>query len=167
MTYTYNRKGITRKVLSEIVRGLGAKDELKILKSCAYLVRYALRARRATKALRCFTILTLTLFLRCIFQIPPLRQPKDSGNAKMLVACLRVVSLRCQFFSDIFTATAPPCPRKSLGWGGVVAGSCWIVLKTAVKRDAVLCGATCRKIFVFPTYESVACSITTQLLTLT
>ena len=28
MTYTYNRKGITRKVLSEIVRGLGAKDEL-------------------------------------------------------------------------------------------------------------------------------------------
>ena len=30
MTYTYNRKGITRKVLSEIVRGLGAKDELKM-----------------------------------------------------------------------------------------------------------------------------------------
>ena len=25
MTYTYNRKGITRKVLSEIVRGLGGK----------------------------------------------------------------------------------------------------------------------------------------------
>ena len=139
---------------------------IKILRSCAYLVRYALRARRATKALRCFTILTLTLFLRCIFQIPPLRQPKDSGNAKMLVACLRVVSLRCQFFSDIFTKQPHPCPRKSLGWG-VVAGSCWIVLKTAVKRDAVLCGATCRKIFVFPTYESVACSITTQLLTLT
>ena len=110
MTYTYNRKGITRKVLSEIVRGLGAKDELKILKSCAYLVRYALRARRATKALRCFTILTLTLFLRCIFQIPPLRQPKDSGNAKMLVACLRVVSLRCQFFSDIFTKATAPLP---------------------------------------------------------
>ena len=91
---------------------------------------------------------------------------QDSGNAKMLVACLRVVSLRCQFFSDIFTSNRTPCPRKSLGWG-VVAGSCWIVLKTAVKRDAVLCGATCRKIFVFPTYESVACSITTQLLTLT
>ena len=131
MTYTYNRKGITRKVLSEIVRGLGAKDELKILKwqiriiikilrSCAYLVRYALRARRATKALRCFTILTLTLFLRCIFQIPPLRQPKDSGNAKMLVACLRVVSLRCQFFSDIFTANRTR-PRKSLGWGWLPA----------------------------------------------
>ena len=26
MTYTYNRKGITRKVLSEIVRGLGAGE---------------------------------------------------------------------------------------------------------------------------------------------
>ena len=133
MTYTYNRKGITRKVLSEIVRGLGAKDELKILsglniglikilRSCAYLVRYALRARRATKALRCFTILTLTLFLRCIFQIPPLRQPKDSGNAKMLVACLRVVSLRCQFFSDIFTKQPHPPARVNLwGWGWLPA----------------------------------------------
>ena len=92
MTYTYNRKGITRKVLSEIVRGLGAKDELKILK--------------------------LTLFLRCIFQIPPLRQPKDSGNAKMLVACLRVVSLRCQFFSDIFTKQPHPPARVNLWVGG-------------------------------------------------
>ena len=123
--------------------------------------------KRATKALRCFTILTLTLFLGCIFQIPPLRQPKDSGNAKMLVACLRVVSLRCQFFSDIFTKQPHPPARVNLWVGGWFAGSCWIVLKTAVKRDAVLCGATCRKIFVFPTYESVACSITTQLLTLT
>ena len=102
-----------------------------------------------------------------IFQIPPLRQPKDSGNAKMLVACLRVVSLRCQFFSDIFTKQPHPPARVNLWVGGWFAGSCWIVLKTAVKRDAVLCGATCRKIFVFPTYESVACSITTQLLTLT
>ena len=106
MTYTYNRKGITRKVLSEIVRGLGAKDELKILK-------------------RCFTILTLTLFLRCIFQIPPLRQPKDSGNAKMLVACLRVVSLRCQFFSDIFTKQPHPPARVNLWVGG---GGCRLVL---------------------------------------
>ena len=117
MTYTYNRKGITRKVLSEIVRGLGAKDELKILKSCAYLVRYALRARRATKALRCFTILTLTLFLRCIFQIPPLRQPKDSGNAKMLVACLRVVITMSVLFRHIYKATAPPA-RVNLWVGG-------------------------------------------------
>ena len=77
----------------------------------------------------------------------------------------RVITMSV-LFRHIYKATAPPCPRKSLGWG-VVAGSCWIVLKTAVKRDAVLCGATCRKIFVFPTYESVACSITTQLLTLT
>ena len=89
---------------------------IKILRSFAYLVRYALRARRATKALRCFTILTLTLFLRCIFQIPPLR-PKDSGNAKMLVACLRVVSLRCQFFSDIYKANHTPA-RVNLWVGG-------------------------------------------------
>ena len=96
-----------------------------------------------------------------------LRQPKDSGNAKMLVACLRVVSLRCQFFSDIFTKQPhPPCPRKSLGWG-VVAGSCWIVLKTAVKRDAVFMRRDLPQDICFPTYESVACSITTQLLTLT
>ena len=83
MTYTYNRKGITRKVLSEIVRGLGQK----------------------------------------ILQIPPLRQPKDSGNAK----CSWHVCASCHYdvssFSDIFTVTAL-CPRKSfLGWG-VVAGSC-------------------------------------------
>ena len=92
MTYTYNRKGITRKVLSEIVRGLGAKDELKILK---WQIRIIMEADAV---------------LRCIFQIPPLRQPKDSGNAKMLVACLRVVSLRCQFFSDIFTKQPHPLP---------------------------------------------------------
>ena len=127
-------------------------------RSCAYLVRYALRSRRATKALRCFTILTLTLFLRCIFQIPPLRQPKDSGQRKMLVACLRVVSLRCQFFPTcIFTKQPNPRPRKSLGWGVWLPARVGLGLKTAVKRDAVLCGATCRKIFVFPTYESVAC----------
>ena len=112
MTYTYNRSGLN----------IGL---IKILRSCAYLVRYALRARRATKALRCFTILTLTLFLRCIFQIPPLRQPKDSGNAKMLVACLRVVSLRCQFFSDIFTKQPHPPARVNLWVGG---GGCRLVL---------------------------------------
>ena len=140
---------------------------IKILRSFAYLVRYALRARRATKALRCFIILTLTLFLRCIFQIPPLR-PKDSGNAKMLVACLRVVLSQARLCAETFTKQPhPPCPRKSLGWGGRLPARVGLGLKTAVKRDAVLCGATCRKIFVFPTYESVACSVTTQLLTLT
>ena len=129
MTYTYNRKGITRKVLSEIVRGLGAKDELKILK---WQIRIIMEADAVypyivymPKALRCFTILTLTLFLRCIFQIPPLRQPKDSGNAKMLVACLRVVSLRCQFFSDIFTKQPHPPARVNLWVGG---GGCRLVL---------------------------------------
>ena len=38
-------------------------------------------------------------------------------NAKMLVACLRVVSLRCQFFSDIFTKQPHPPARVNL-WGG-------------------------------------------------
>ena len=107
MTYTYNRKGITRKVLSEIVRGLGAK---RFCVRARIWYDTPLRARRATKALRCFTILTLTLFLRCIFQIPPLRQPKDSGNAKMLVACLRVVSLRCQFFFRHIYSKSTPLP---------------------------------------------------------
>ena len=47
-----------------------------------------------------------------------LRQPKDSGQRKMLVACLRVVSLRCQFFSDMHIySNRTPRPRKSLGWG--------------------------------------------------
>ena len=89
---------------------------IKILRSCAYLVRYALRARRATKALRCFTILTLTLFLRCIFQIPPLRQPKDSGNAKMLVACLRVVITMSVLFRHIYSNRTPA--RVNLWVGG-------------------------------------------------
>ena len=121
---------------------------IKILRSCAYLVRYALRARRATKALRCFTILTLTLFLRCIFQIPPCVNRKIVATRK----CSWHVCASCHYdvssFPTYLQSNRTPCPRKSLGWG-VVAGSCWIVLKTAVKRDAVLCGATCRKIFVF------------------
>ena len=113
MTYTYNRKGITRKVLSEIVRGLGAKDELKILN-----------------------------------QIPPCVNRKIVATRK----CSWHVCASCHYdvssFPTYLQSNRTPCPRKSLGWG-VVAGSCWIVLKTAVKRDAVLCSATCRKIFVF------------------
>ena len=104
---------------------LGQRSKYWLDKDFAFVrvfVRYALRARRATKALRCFTILTLTLFLRCIFQIPPLRQPKDSGNAKMLVACLRVVITMSVLFRHIYKATAPPA-RVNL-WVGVVAGSC-------------------------------------------
>ena len=89
---------------------------IKILRSCAYLVRYALRARRATKALRCFTILTLTLFLRCIFQIPPLRQPKDSGNAK----CSWHVCASCHYdvssFRHIYSNRTPA--RVNLWAGG-------------------------------------------------
>ena len=96
---------------------------IKILRSFAYLVRYALRARRATKALRCFTILTLTLFLRCIFQIPPLR-PKDSGNAK----CSWHVCASCHYDVSSFpTFTKQPHPpaRVNLWVGG---GGCRLVL---------------------------------------
>ena len=32
MTYTYNRKGITRKVLSEIVRGLGVDKDFAFVR---------------------------------------------------------------------------------------------------------------------------------------
>ena len=127
MTYTYNRKGITRKVFRTFPWPWGQRSKYWLDKDFAFVrVFGTIRAtrRRATKALRCFTILTLTLFLRCIFQIPPLRQPKDSGNAKMLVACLRVVSLRCQFFSDIFTKQPHPPARVNL-W---VGGGCRLVL---------------------------------------
>ena len=103
MTYTYNRKGITRKVLSEIVRGLGAKDELKILK-------WQIRIIMEADAVYPYIVYMPKGCPFFVFQIPPLRQPKDSGNAKMLVACLRVVSLRCQFFSDIFTKQPHPLP---------------------------------------------------------
>ena len=177
MTYTYNRKGITRKVLSEIVRGLGAKDETFPTSRSKYwldkdfaFVRVfgTIRATRKTgdKGVTVFHNLTLTLFLRCIFQIPPCVNRKIVATRK----CSWHVCASCHYdvssFPTYLQRTAPPARVNLLGWG-VVAGSCWIVLKTAVKRDAVLCGATCRKIFVFPTYESVACSITTQLLTLT
>ena len=91
---------------------------IKILRSCAYLVRYALRARRATKALRCFTILTLTLFLRCIFQIPPCVNRKIVATRK----CSWHVCASCHYdvssFPTYLQSNRTPRPRKSLGWGG-------------------------------------------------
>ena len=77
----------------------------------------------------------------------------------------RVITMSV-LFRHIYKATAPPA-RVNLWVGGVVAGSCWIVLKTAVKRDAVFMRRDLPQDVCFPTYESVACSITTQLLTLT
>ena len=160
MTYTYNRKGITRKVLSEIVRGLGAKDELKILK---WQIRIIMEADAVYPYI---VYMPKGCPFFCISDSAPASTERQwqRENARGMSA-RRVITMSV-LFRHIYKSNRTPCPRKSLGWG-VVAGSCWIVLKTAVKRDAVLCGATCRKIFVFPTYESVACSITTQLLTLT
>ena len=100
---------------------------IKILRSCAYLVRYALRARRATKALRCFTILTLTLFLRCIFQIPPCVNRKIVATRK----CSWHVCASCHYDVSSFRhiqQNRTPARVNLWGWG-VVAGSCWIVLK--------------------------------------
>ena len=79
-----------------------------------------LRARRATKALRCFTILTLTLFLRCIFQIPPCvnRKIVATRNARGMSA-RRVITM--SVLSDIFAKQPHPRPRKSLGWGWLPA----------------------------------------------
>ena len=67
--------------------------------------------------------------------------------------------------SAVFTKHEPPPPAQIFGLGGgcrlVLAG-----LKTAVKRDAVLCEReTCRKIFVFQHTSRLRVSITTQLLT--
>ena len=75
---------------------------IKILRSCAYLVRYATR-KTGDKGVTVFHNLDADAISEVYISDSALRQPKDSGNAKMLVACLRVVSLRCQFFSDIFT----------------------------------------------------------------
>ena len=86
-----------------------------------------------------------------------LRQPKDSGQRKNArgMSARRVITMSV-LFRHIFTKQPnPPRPRKSLGWGVWLPARVGLGLKTAVKRDAVLCGATCRKIFVFPTYESV------------
>ena len=80
---------------------------IKILRSCAYLVRYATR-KTGDKGVTVFHNLTLTLFLRCIFQIPPLRQPKDSGNAK----CSWHVCASCHYdvssFPTYFTSNRTP-----------------------------------------------------------
>ena len=82
---------------------------IKILRSFAYLVRYALRARQATKALRCFIILTLTLFLK-VYIPDSAPASEDSGNAKMLVACLRVVLSQARLCAETFTKQPHPLP---------------------------------------------------------
>ena len=125
-----------------------------------------IRATRKTgdKGVTVFHNLDADAISECIFQIRPCVNRKIVATRK----CSWHVCASCHYDVSSFrhiTGNRTPCPRKSLGWG-VVARSCWIVLKTAVKRDAVLCGATCRKIFVFNLRVGCVC-ITTQLLTLT
>ena len=81
MTYTYNRKGITRKVLSEIVRGLGAKDELKILKWQRENAR-GMSARR---------VITMSVLFRHIYKAtaPPARVNLwVGGGCRLVLDCV-------------------------------------------------------------------------------
>ena len=105
---------------------LGQRSKYWLDKDFAFVrVFGTIRATRKTgdKGVTVFHNLDADAISEVYISDSALRQPKDSGNAKMLVACLRVVSLRCQFFSDIFTATAPPA-RVNL-W---VGGGCRLVL---------------------------------------
>ena len=119
MTYTYNRKGITRKVLSEIVRGLGAKDELKILK---WQIRIIMEADAVYPYIvympkGCPFFCTLHQAISLVHR--SIRKAIREGqreNARGMSA-RRVITMSV-LFRHIYKATAPPCPRKSLGWGG-------------------------------------------------
>ena len=111
MTYTYNRN-YNAKSFSEIVRGL-QRSKYWLDKDFAFVrVFGTIRATRKTgdKGVTVFHNLDADAISEVYISDSALRQPKDSGNAKMLVACLRVVSLRCQFFSDIFTKQPHPLP---------------------------------------------------------
>ena len=75
--------------------------------------------------------MTLTLFLRCIFQIPPLRQPKDSGQRKMLgMSARRVITMSVLSDMHIWLNNEPPAP-VNLWVGGVIVGCVELGLKTA------------------------------------
>ena len=139
-------------------------------RSCAYLVRYALRARRATKALRCFTILTLTLFLRCIFQIPPLRQPKDSGQRKNArgMSARRVITMSVLFRHAYLQSNRTPPAPVNLWAGGC---GCRLVLAWVDKlRSSVTrfyaARLAARSLF-FQLTSRLRVVLPTQLLTLT
>ena len=99
--------------------------------------RYALRARRATKALRCFTILTLTLFLSVYFRFRPCVNRKIVATRKCSWHVCASCHLRCQFFSDIFTKQPHPLPRVNLWVGGWLHRLRVIVLKLRSRSDAV------------------------------
>ena len=117
-----------------------------------------IRATRKTgdKGVTVFHNLDADAISEVYIQIPPLRRKivaKQRCSWHVCASCC----LKRVFVRKLSQSNQTPLPAQIFGLGGVVAGSCWLELKTAVKRDAVLCGATCRKIFVFPTYESVAC----------
>ena len=70
-----------------------------------------IRATRKTgdKGVTVFHNLDADAISEVYIQIPPLR-PKDSGNAKMLVACLRVVLSQARLCAETFTKQPNPLP---------------------------------------------------------
>ena len=145
---TYNRKGITRKVCRKLSVALGQRMNWKYWSRARiwYDTRYAQDGRQRRYGVS--QSWRWRYFWGVYFRFRPCVNRKIVATRK----CSWHVCASCHYdvssFPTYLQSNRTPCPRKSLGWE-VVAGSCWIVLKTAVKRDAVLCGATCRKIFVF------------------
>ena len=119
-----------------------------------------IRATRKTgdKGVTVFHNLDADAISECIFQIPPLRQPKDSGQRKNArgMSARRVITMSVLFRHAYLQSNRTPPAPVNLWAGGC---GCRLVLAWVDKlRSSVtrfLCGATCRKIFVFPTYESV------------
>ena len=114
MTYTYNRKGITRKVLSEIVRGLGAKDELKILK-------WQIRIIMEADAVYPYIVYMPKGCPFLYFRFRPCVNRKIVATRK----CSWHVCASCHYdvssFPTYLQSNRTPCPRKSLGWGWLPA----------------------------------------------
>ena len=134
---------------------------IKILRSCAYLydTRYAQDGRQRRYGVS--QSLTLTLFRGVYFRFRPCVNRKIVATRKCSWhVCAS--SLRCQFFSDILQATAPPA-RVNLWAGGwlLLVLDCAGKLRSSVTR--FYAARLAARYLLFPTYESVACSITTQL----
>ena len=103
--------------MSEIVRGLGAKDELKILK-------WQIRIIMEADAVYPYIVYMPKGCPFFYFRFRPLRQPKDSGNAKNArgMSARRVITMSV-LFRHIYSNRTPA--RVNLWVGG---GGCRLVL---------------------------------------
>ena len=89
---------------------LGQRSKYWLDKDFAFVrVFGTIRATRKTgdKGVTVFHNLDADAISEVYISDSALRQPKDSGNAKMLVACLRVVITMSVLFRHIYKATAP------------------------------------------------------------